>query len=67
MYWQKGARETLRNLDSAQFLHQQLQGSFSIKESPIWMDSSTTKYCKEMENVVGGPEVVKNFFPVLSF
>lgn len=56
VYWQKGARETLQNLDSSHFLHHQLQGSFSLKQSPIWMDSSTTAYCKEMENAIGGPE-----------
>ncbi|XP_066149647.1 xylulose kinase isoform X1 [Euwallacea fornicatus] len=56
VYWQKGAGETLDNLDSGQFLHEQLSHCFSITNSPIWMDSSTTKQCRELEEVVGGPE-----------
>jgi hypothetical protein len=32
----------------------QLKGAFLVLESLIWMDSSTTKKCREIENVVGG-------------
>ncbi|VEN36043.1 unnamed protein product [Callosobruchus maculatus] len=56
VYWQKGAEETLKNLSSSDFLHQQLNSSFSVTSSPIWMDSSTTKQCKQLEEAVGGPE-----------
>jgi xylulokinase len=29
---------------------------FSITDSPIWMDSSTTEHCKQLEETIGGPE-----------
>ncbi|KAL6995240.1 Xylulose kinase 2 [Sarracenia purpurea var. burkii] len=32
----------------------QLNDAFSTKESPIWMDSSTTEQCKAIEDAVGG-------------
>ncbi|KAJ8976961.1 hypothetical protein NQ317_010158 [Molorchus minor] len=56
VYWQKGAEKSLSNLDSSEFLHLQLATSFSIPDSPIWMDSSTTAQCKQLEEAVGGPE-----------
>ncbi|KAK9703863.1 FGGY family of carbohydrate kinase [Popillia japonica] len=56
VYWQNGADDKLRHLDAGQFLHQQLSTYFSITNSPIWMDSSTTKECRELEESVGGPE-----------
>ncbi|CAG9766878.1 unnamed protein product [Ceutorhynchus assimilis] len=56
VYWQRGSEETLKKLDPSQFLHEQLAHSFSVTNSPIWMDSSTTKQCKELEEAVGGPE-----------
>lgn len=55
VYWQKGSSEILRSLDSKRPLKDQLENAFSVKESPIWMDSSTTMQCKEIENAVGGP------------
>lgn len=58
VYWQKGTQELLKNLDPEQFLHNQLATSFSVTNSPIWMDSSTTEQCKKLEDAVGGPEVV---------
>lgn len=63
VYWQKGADETLRNLDPSQFLHQQLATSFSVPNSPVWMDCSTSKQCKKLEEAVGGPLVSKNNLP----
>ncbi|KAI4458044.1 sugar kinase [Holotrichia oblita] len=56
VYWQNGADDKLRHLDAGQFLHQQLSTYFSITNSPIWMDSSTTQECRELEKSVGGPE-----------
>ncbi|GJQ84749.1 hypothetical protein Trydic_g4878, partial [Trypoxylus dichotomus] len=56
VYWQKGADDKLKHLDSDQFLHQQLSTYFSVINSPVWMDSSTTKYCRELEEAVGGAE-----------
>ncbi|XP_010482243.1 PREDICTED: xylulose kinase-like [Camelina sativa] len=54
VYWSKGSSEVLRSLDSKRSLKEQLENVFSVKESPIWMDSSTTMQCKEIENAVGG-------------
>ena len=34
-----------------------VQDAFSVSDSPIWMDASTTAQCKELENKVGGAEV----------
>ncbi|KAK6631307.1 hypothetical protein RUM44_005833 [Polyplax serrata] len=56
VYWQSNGKAKLKNLDSSQFLFQQLQGCFSLKESPVWMDSSTSTYCLLMEDSVGGAE-----------
>ena len=33
------------------------QDSFSVPDSPIWMDSSTTKQCRALEAALGGPQV----------
>lgn len=35
-----------------------LQPCFSVADSPVWMDSSTTGQCKRLEDTVGGPEVL---------
>ncbi|KAF5273037.1 hypothetical protein FQR65_LT04779 [Abscondita terminalis] len=56
VYWHNGAEKSLQNLDSSLFLHQQLASSFSINQSPTWMDSSTSLQCKLLEDVVGGPK-----------
>ena len=37
------------------FLHQQLSSAFSVQDSPVWMDSSTTQQCRTLEQAVGGP------------
>ncbi|XP_010520814.1 PREDICTED: xylulose kinase-like [Tarenaya hassleriana] len=54
VYWKGGSSNILRSLDSKRLLKDQLGDAFSVKESPIWMDSSTTVQCKEIENAVGG-------------
>lgn len=54
VYWKKGSSAILSSLDSSKPLVDQLSNAFSIKESPIWMDSSTTTQCREIEKTVGG-------------
>ncbi|KAK0575779.1 hypothetical protein LWI29_006929 [Acer saccharum] len=54
VYWKKGSAAILSALDTKKPLVDQLGSAFSIKESPIWMDSSTTVQCREMEKAVGG-------------
>ena len=34
---------------AVRFLHEQLASVFSILDSPVWMDSSTTSYCRQIE------------------
>ncbi|XP_060211757.1 xylulose kinase 2-like [Lycium barbarum] len=54
VYWKKGSASILSSLDSKKSLVEQLNNAFSTKESPIWMDNSTTEQCKAIEKVVGG-------------
>lgn len=56
VYWKKGAAELLARLDPSRFLHEQLQGAFSVRDSPVWMDSSTESQCRSLEAAVGGPD-----------
>ncbi|KYN20763.1 Xylulose kinase [Trachymyrmex cornetzi] len=55
VYWSKGSRNRLQCLDPIKFLHEQFATSFSVTHSPIWMDSSTSKECSVLEEIVGGP------------
>ncbi|PRQ20830.1 putative xylulokinase [Rosa chinensis] len=54
VYWKNGSSSILSSLDSKKQMVDQLKDAFSVKESPVWMDSSTTAQCKELENAVGG-------------
>lgn len=54
VYWKAGSGLKLSALDPKKGLLDQLGDAFSIKESPIWMDSSTTEQCKAIEKAVGG-------------
>ncbi|XP_011405024.2 PREDICTED: xylulose kinase-like [Amphimedon queenslandica] len=58
VYWRKGSEEVLKSLEPSQTLASQLQSVFSIPQSPIWMDSSTTEQCKQLEQQCGGSLVV---------
>lgn len=54
VYWKKGSSVILSSLDPKKPLVEQLGDAFSVEESPIWMDSSTTEQCKAIEKAVGG-------------
>ncbi|XP_042491307.1 xylulose kinase 2-like [Macadamia integrifolia] len=54
VYWKNGSSFKLASLDPGKTLLDQLHDAFSTKESPVWMDSSTTEQCKEIEKAVGG-------------
>ena len=55
VYWARGAQKShLMNLDASKALVTQLQEAFTIKESPVWMDSSTSAQCSAIEKAVGG-------------
>ena len=46
VYWKNCAKSALENLDSNLSLHEQLANQFSVTDSPIWMDSSTSAVCR---------------------
>jgi hypothetical protein len=58
VYWARGARERLAALNPERSLLSQLGDAFAIPNSPIWMDSSTTAYCRRLEAAVGGAEAL---------
>jgi hypothetical protein len=58
VYWKTGASETLAGLSPGSSLKDQLAESFSIPNSPVWMDSSTSDQCAALEASLGGPEAV---------
>ncbi|KAK2548131.1 Xylulose kinase [Acropora cervicornis] len=60
IYWKKGAQQTLRNLQGGRSLFEQLEESFAITDSPIWMDSSTGTQCQALEDALGGPQNLSN-------
>jgi len=56
VFWRRGVNDLLKGLKPERFLHEQLGGAFSVHDSPIWMDSSTSKECAALEESVGGAE-----------
>ncbi|XP_022693714.1 xylulose kinase-like isoform X2 [Varroa jacobsoni] len=56
VYWKDPS--TLREMNPLKSLQENLKEAFSIENSPIWMDSSTTSECREMETAVGGAQVL---------
>ncbi len=46
----------LRNANPDKFLHDELAHAFSVLDSPVWMDSSTSAECRRLEEAVGGPQ-----------
>jgi xylulokinase len=55
VYWNQQGIDTLKNLDLDKFLYNQINNdAFAINKSPIWMDSSTSQQCQEIEAAVGG-------------
>ncbi|KAM3928292.1 xylulose kinase [Leptodactylus fuscus] len=58
VYWKTGSREVLNHLPAEHPLHIALQTCFSISDSPIWMDSSTSAECQHLEKSIGGAQVL---------
>ncbi|XP_055363673.1 xylulose kinase isoform X2 [Betta splendens] len=54
VYWKRGASETLSRLDPNQDLFHQLQNSYSVSDSPVWMDSSSKQQCQDLQAAAGG-------------
>ncbi|XP_069929144.1 xylulose kinase isoform X7 [Oryctolagus cuniculus] len=58
VYWKRGAGRVLTSLSPALPLHEQLQACFSVSDCPVWMDSSTSAQCRQLEAAVGGPRAL---------
>ncbi|CAI2348512.1 unnamed protein product [Caenorhabditis sp. 36 PRJEB53466] len=56
VYWTHGAERILSTLDARSSLAEQLEPCFSVKNSPVWMDSSTENECQDLEKFVGGAQ-----------
>lgn len=52
------AQDVLQGVESGSTLADQLGSIFSLKGSPIWMDSSTTAQCEDREMMLGGAQAV---------
>ncbi len=58
VYWSESGEKTLSSVQPELPLHVQLSGCFATKDSPVWVDSSTSDECKEFEDAVGGPKAL---------
>ncbi len=54
----RSAEERLKHLASDQTLETQLVDIFSVADSPVWMDSSTSAQCAAREMALGGAQAV---------
>jgi xylulokinase len=54
VYWNATLPEVLANLDPRKSLKAQLASCFSRPTAPVWMDSSTSRECGEIQAVLGG-------------
>ncbi|XP_013405667.1 xylulose kinase-like [Lingula anatina] len=67
VYWKMGARQVLSTLQPNQTLAEQLKDCFSIPDSPVWMDSSTTEQCRQLEKALGGPQALADLTGAKAF
>ncbi|KAI5120255.1 hypothetical protein M0805_004591 [Coniferiporia weirii] len=59
VYWSHDAPALLSSLDAGKSLTEQLApNAFSVSQSPIWQDSSTTQECKELDEAMGGKQAL---------
>lgn len=54
VWWRRESSSLLANLNPDEYLHKALLTAFTLRETPVWMDSSTTEECKMIEKYVGG-------------
>lgn len=60
LYWSQSGISALEQLDADRFLHSQIDDTaFTVTRTPIWMDGSTSKQCIEMEEAIGGRDVME--------
>mmetsp|Transcript_7612 Transcript_7612/g.11412 ORF Transcript_7612/g.11412 Transcript_7612/m.11412 type:complete len:557 (+) Transcript_7612:143-1813(+) len=58
VYWKSGALSALKSMSSLPAnltLTETLNNCFSIRDCPIWADSSTAEQCSRLEEELGGP------------
>ncbi len=58
VYLNAGAEKTMASLNVKLGLAEQLEGIYSRKTSPIWMDATTTEECREIAAALGGDDAV---------
>lgn len=58
VYLNSTAAGALANLEAGSSLRDNLSGIFSRDTSPIWMDSSTARECREIEQAIGGTQAM---------
>lgn len=58
VFMRAGTSDVLAGMNPEKTLKTQLAGVFALDQSPIWMDSSTTKQCEERDSFLGGPQAV---------
>ncbi len=58
VYLNASAEKTLASLDPKRGLADQVQGIYSRKTSPIWMDATTSAECREIAEALGGDDAV---------
>jgi len=56
IWWKRGSKELLQKLHPASTLTSQLASAFSLPNGPIWMDSSASSQCLELERRLGGAQ-----------
>lgn len=67
VYLNKKGISQIASLDPRYSLAENLQGGFSRKTSPIWMDTSTSVECQEIQNAMGGKHAVLEVTGSLAF
>lgn len=60
VYLKQGTEKKLVDLDPRKPLYTQLDGIFSVYDSPVWMDSSTGAECRSLEERMGGAQTLAN-------
>ena len=58
VYLNPRAQEVLRTLNPSRKLAPQLSTIYSRVQSPVWLDASTAKQCREIEEALGGADRV---------
>ena len=59
VYLNRSAGALLAHLDAAAPLAPQLRMIFARREAPVWLDASTTRECREIEDAIGGADTLQ--------